>query len=105
MEPGVGTLGEVLSQAVEGAALQLESGVYEGSVVIDKPLTIRGVEGAVIQGDGEGTVITIDAPDVTISGVTITGSGSVAGNDGRRCADDHRGRSRTSSKTVAFSAI
>ena len=73
--PGFGTLGEVLSQAVEGAALQLESGVYEGSVIIDKPLTIRGVDGTVIQGDGEGTVITIDAPDVAISDVTITGSG------------------------------
>ena len=75
VEPGVGTLGEVTSQAVEGAALQLKKGVYEGAVVIDKPLTIRGVEGTVIQGDGEGTVITIDAPDVMISGVTITGSG------------------------------
>ena len=75
VEPGVGTLGEVASQAVEGAALQLKEGVHEGRVVIDKPLTIRGVDGTVIQGDGEGTVITIDAPDVAISGVTITGSG------------------------------
>lgn len=75
VEPGVGTLGEVLSQAVEGAALQLKSGVYEGRVVIDKPLTIEGVDGTVIQGDGEGSVITIDAPDVAISDVTITGSG------------------------------
>lgn len=73
--PGLGTLGEALSQAVEGAALQLQNGVYDGKIVIDKPLTIRGVEGTLIQGDGKGTVITIDAPDVLISGVTITGSG------------------------------
>ncbi len=75
VEPGAGTLGEVASQAVEGAALQLKEGVYEGRVVIDKPLTIRGVDGALIQGDGEGSVITIDAPDVTVKDVTITGSG------------------------------
>ncbi|MEZ5933043.1 MAG: nitrous oxide reductase family maturation protein NosD [Alphaproteobacteria bacterium] len=73
--PGAGTLAQAQSQAVEGAALQLQNGVYEGRVVVDKPLTIRGVDGAIIRGDGKGSVITIDAPDVVLSGVTITGSG------------------------------
>ena len=73
--PGAGTLAQALSQAVEGSALQLQNGVYDGKIVIDRPLTIRGVEGTLIQGDGEGTVITIDAPDAAIRGVTITGSG------------------------------
>src|SRR5690606_10510473 len=42
---------------------------------IDRSLTLRGGEEAVIDGLGQGTVVTIAAPDVTLAGVTVTGSG------------------------------
>jgi nitrous oxidase accessory protein len=38
-------------------------------------MRLEGAEGAILRGDGEASVITVDAPDVTIRGLTIVGSG------------------------------
>jgi len=74
----VGT-GQPLQAAVEAAAagdvLTLAAGRHEGPVVIDRPLTLTGEPGAEIAGNGTGSVITVTAPDVTIFGIAVTGSG------------------------------
>ncbi len=75
--PGAGTLAEAIAGASPGDVLELSDGAYPGPVTIDRPLTIRGPRGAVIDGTGTGTVVTITASDVTLSGVTVTGSGHV----------------------------
>lgn len=72
---GQGALANAIAGADAGDVLLLSPGGYGGAVVIDRPLTIRGPQDAVIDGLGQGTVVTIDAPDVTILGVTVTGSG------------------------------
>lgn len=72
---GQGALGQAIAGADAGDVLILSAGVYGGAVVIDRPLTLTGPQDAVIDGLGIGTVITIDAPDVTVQGVTVTGSG------------------------------
>lgn len=53
----------------------LEPGVYRGDLVIRRPLVLRGAKGTVIEGTGTGTVVTIDASDVTLEGVTVRRSG------------------------------
>ncbi len=58
-----------------GGRLELASGRYEGSVTVDRPMTITGPRDAVVDGGGNGSVFTITAPDVTIDGLTIRGSG------------------------------
>ena len=68
-------LQSMIDQARPGDVLTLESGTYEGNVVIDKPLEIRGIGWPVIDGRGEGNVITITSPDVTISGLVIANTG------------------------------
>ena len=98
--PGQGTLANAIAGASPGDVLKLAPGRYQGAVVIDRPLAILGPAGAVrdatatgtaetgtaetgapargaaiIDGMGRGTVVTIAAADVTISGVTVTGSG------------------------------
>lgn len=75
--PGPGALQQAIAGADPGDVLILSDGVYRGSVTIDRPLTIRaGNAGeAVIDGGGIGTVVTIAAPDVDMSGVTVRGSG------------------------------
>lgn len=73
--PGQGTLANAIAGATPGDVLTLAPGVYGGAVVIDRSLTVSGPQGAVIDGQGFGTVVTIDAPDVTVKGVTVTGSG------------------------------
>lgn len=75
--PGAGRLAHAIAGADPGDVLILTDGAYTGPVTIDRALTIRGPEGAVIDGGGLGTVITIAAADVVLSGFSVTGSGVV----------------------------
>ena len=75
--PGTGSLAAAIAGAAPGDVLVLADGVYAGPVVIDRPLTISGPRGAVVDGQGRGSVMTISAADVTLTGFTVTGSGRV----------------------------
>lgn len=61
-----------------GSTLTLAPGTYAGPVLVDRPLTLAG-EGAHIEGGGRGTVLVIAAPDVTVRGLRLSGSGSDSG--------------------------
>jgi nitrous oxidase accessory protein len=76
VSPGPGKLAEALAKAEPGDTLRLVSGTHSGPVIIAKRLTLLGEQGAVVRGSGEGSTITVGAPDVTIRGLTVTGSGS-----------------------------
>jgi nitrous oxidase accessory protein len=65
----------VLDGARAGDVVELSPGDYHGSVRIDRSLQLVGRQGAVLDGDGADNVITVGAPDVTVRGVTIRGSG------------------------------
>jgi nitrous oxidase accessory protein len=73
--PGEGTLAIAIAGAAPGDVLTLSAGTYAGAVVIDRALTVEGAPGAVIDGGGRGTVVTVAAPDVTLRGATVIGSG------------------------------
>lgn len=77
VSPGAGTLAAAIADVSPGDVLQLSDGAYLGPVTLDRTLTITGPAGAVIDGTGKGSVITITADDVTVTGVTVTGSGGV----------------------------
>ena len=69
-------LQDAIDNAKEGSILKLPKGIYKGSIKINKPISIIGKEeGVIIDGLGEGTVIEIDGPYVTIKNLTIIGSG------------------------------
>lgn len=72
---GQGTLATAIAGANPGDVLILQSGLHRGAIVIDKPLTLTGGHDAIIDGMGQGTVVSIDASDVTIRNLTVTGSG------------------------------
>jgi len=74
--PGAGTLAAAIADASPGDVLRLTGGAYLGPVVIDRALTLTGPSDAIIDGQGQGTVVTIAEDDVTVRGVTVTGSGS-----------------------------
>ena len=72
--------GSVLQDAIDaapsGSILKLPAGVYKGSIVINKPITIVGKEeGVVIDGEGNGTVITAKGSFITLKNLKIIGSG------------------------------
>lgn len=73
--PGPGALQNAIAGATPGDVLALQPGTYAGAVVIDKSLTLLARGDVVIDGQGKGTVITVAAPDVTLRGLTVTGSG------------------------------
>lgn len=68
------TIQDLIASAPPGAILRVPPGVYTGPLVIDKPLTVIG-EGAVLDGQGQGTVVCVTAPDVTLKGFVIRNSG------------------------------
>lgn len=65
-----------LDTARPGAILRLLPGVYSGPAIIDKPLTVEGNGQVIIDGGGQGTVLTIKASDVTIRGLHLRNSGA-----------------------------
>lgn len=69
-------LQQAIDKAKPGSKLTLPAGVYRGNIVIDKPLILDGKDQkAIIEGDGNGTVITIRSNRVTIKNLTIRHSG------------------------------
>lgn len=65
----------VLDRAQDGDVIELAPGEYRGAIRIERRVVLTGRPGAVLIGDGAGNVVTVTAPDVTIRGVTIRGSG------------------------------
>lgn len=72
--------GESIDAAVQrahaGDVIRIERGDYRENIVIDKPLTLRGIERPTLSGGGHGDVIRIKAPDVTIEGFIVRDSGA-----------------------------
>ncbi len=54
----------------------MASGIYHGNFLIEKPLTLQGEPGAVIDGDGKGDVLRVRAPDVMVRRLIIRNSGN-----------------------------
>lgn len=69
-------LQEMLDRAKDGDVVELASGVYKGTIRIDRSVILSGSAGAVLDGDGTGNVITVTAPDVALRGLTVRGSGN-----------------------------
>ncbi|MFC3568878.1 nitrous oxide reductase family maturation protein NosD [Paracoccus sp. TOH] len=69
-------LAQALANARPGDEILLGAGRWRGPLLIATPLTLRGEPGAVVDGAGQGHVIAVDAPDVRITGLGVTGSGS-----------------------------
>ncbi|MBE9540341.1 MAG: nitrous oxide reductase family maturation protein NosD [Proteobacteria bacterium] len=71
--------GTPLQQAIDrasiGDTLLLLGGIHQGPITIDKTLKLTGKDKAIIQGNGEGRVVTISAADVSVSNLGIQNSG------------------------------
>jgi nitrous oxidase accessory protein len=66
-----------LDNAEAGALIQVPPGVYRGNFVIDKPLTLEGIDWPILDANFQGTVISINhTPGVTIRGFVIRNTGT-----------------------------
>ena len=66
------TIQEAIDQTEAGDTLKIKAGMYrEHNITVDKPLTILGEEGVIIDGERKGFVIVITADDVTLKNVEV----------------------------------
>ncbi len=66
------TVQDGISYAVPFDTILIQSGYYpEHDILIDKPLTIIGEDGVIIDGEKEGSIIKIQSNDVHISSLTL----------------------------------
>jgi nitrous oxidase accessory protein len=72
--------GESVAAAVAAARagdfVRVLAGTYTGNVVVDKPLTLRGVGRPTLSAARRGDVVRVAAPDVTIEGFVVRDSGA-----------------------------
>lgn len=76
-----GELEGALGKAVPGSTLVLSAGVHPGPVIVTRSIRLVGRPGAIIQGNGVGAVVTLAAPNSSVSGLTIRGGGSDLSTD------------------------
>jgi len=69
-------LQDAINNATPHSTIKLSSGIYTGNIIIDKSLTIIGLDdNVIIDGEAKGTVVTINASNVTLKNLRITNSG------------------------------
>lgn len=64
-----------IDAASPGATIVVEPGVYHGHLVVDREVILRGEGRPVIDGDGEGSVITVTGDRAAVEGFEVRGSG------------------------------
>jgi len=73
---GHGKLQAAINSASNGDTLILESGIYSGSINIDRSLSLLGNKESIIDGEGTGHVVVISAANVLVKGLSIQHSGN-----------------------------
>ncbi|MGM0701742.1 MAG: nitrous oxide reductase family maturation protein NosD [Pseudomonadota bacterium] len=66
----------VLDGAEPGDSVRLSPGVYPGNFVIDEAIALSGDDGAILDGRGRGSVLTVEAPGARVHGLHIRNDGA-----------------------------
>lgn len=70
------SLEQLVAAAPPGATLSVPAGVHAVHLKLDKPLTLIGEPGAILDGGGRGDIVRISAANVTVRGLALRHSGS-----------------------------
>ena len=81
------TLQDAIDDADPDTTVVIPEGTYDGPIQINNSVTLRGEGDARIAGDGNGTVLYVNAPRTAIVGVNISGVGDTV--PGPEVTDDH----------------
>ncbi len=68
-------LQERIDAATDGDVITVPAGLHAGQYVVSRSITLEGEPGAILDAQGKGDVVKVEAPDVTIRGLTIRGTG------------------------------
>lgn len=69
------TIAAALADAQSGDVIEVRGGVYSAPLSIDESVSLVGVDHPVIDGQGSGSLVLINAPDVVFQGFTLRNSG------------------------------
>jgi nitrous oxidase accessory protein len=72
-----GTLAEALTRASDGETILVRGGVHHGPLVVRKSVRLVGEGRPLIDGQGRGTVVRLEAPAAELRGFAIRSSGDV----------------------------
>jgi nitrous oxidase accessory protein len=75
LTPNGPSLQHIIAQASSGDSIEIAPGTYHGNFLIDKPLSLYGQPGAILDGKGSGDVIRVRAARVLIRNLTIQNAG------------------------------
>ncbi|MBI3943453.1 MAG: nitrous oxide reductase family maturation protein NosD [Chloroflexi bacterium] len=75
------SLKDMLAAARDGDTILVPGGTYPGPLVINKGVKLIGIDRPVINGHGQGTVVTITAPGAVMQGFRVVGSGDTLDRD------------------------
>lgn len=68
-------LASIVNAASAGDVIEVSRGFYQTNLLIDKALTLRGLNRPTLSGGNQGDTIRITAPDVVIEGLIVRDSG------------------------------
>jgi len=94
----VSPLQALVDAAAPGSTVTIPAGTYQGDLIIDRPLKLVGVGRPRLVGAGQGSVVRIRAPDVTVEGVNVDGRGG--GDLGRDSSGVHVAAARATVRDV-----
>lgn len=67
------SLADALEGAVDGDTILLAAGTYTGGITLSRGVSVVGLPGATLEGDGSGVGITIAASGVSLTGISVRG--------------------------------
>ena len=71
------TIAAAIARAPRGARISVRPGIYrEPTIDVDRPVTIEGADGAILDGEGRRQIMTVTADSVTIRHLTFRDVGS-----------------------------
>jgi len=76
-----GNLQSLIESAMPGDTVTVSPGVYIGNILLNKRLSLVGLDKPTIKGDGNGSVITITADSCVVEGLVVEHSGTMLVNE------------------------
>jgi nitrous oxidase accessory protein len=67
---------EALAMAQDGDTIEVRGGVYDAPLMVEKSVSLIGIDRPIIDGHGDGSLVLINAPDVLFQGFTLRNTGT-----------------------------
>ncbi len=71
----VTSVAEAIANAPAGATIEVRGGTYPGQLLIERDLTLNGIDRPIVDGGGTGSIITVQGATLEISGFILRNTG------------------------------